>query len=402
MEITGKYSSDEAFENKVRSYLSSFGPEYEIVVWGSGKSCKILIDTIEKSHKVKYIVDINEQLWGEEQSGYEIKAPENLQNEDPKTVKVMIMPFGFARYDIANSLMQFGFTDDSFCFGNEYLVLHNFHYNNQLVIQNVGFFIGSACTLKCRDCIAHLPFYTKNKNTFGPFEIIKNDIDKTFSTIDFVNLITLSTGEIFLHPDINKIIEYLHTYKDRYNFIQTPTNGTVIPKRETLEIMNRCHIGIYISDYSNSIGRKSKIPQLVQILDQYEIVYELFGYLQGGKSEIPIWSDIGDFSTARNRSDYQTEQMYQKCANRAAQIVFDGKLYTCGSAQWGEFGGLYQPDKNSDYADLSQSKTTILRAYFGATKTGYPQVCTRCDGIGPYANAKTVYAGIQVESKKVI
>jgi hypothetical protein len=396
MEITGKYSSDESFEAMVRNYLSSFGPEYEIVVWGSGKSCKILINTIEKTHRIKYIVDINEQLWGGKKSGYEIKAPANLQNEDPNKVKVMIMPFGFVRYDIINALIKYGFNSDSFCFGNEYLVLHNYQYNNQLVIQNVGFFIGSACTLKCRDCIAHLTLYTKNRNAFIPFEMIKSDIDKTFSSIDFVNLITLSTGEIFLHPEIINIIEYLYTYKDRYNFIQTPTNGTVIPKPETLEIMKRCHIGIYISDYSHSIGRKSKIPQLIEVFNQHKIVYEMFDNLQGGKSKIPLWSDIGDFSKARNRDEHETAQMYQKCANRAAQVVFDGKLYTCGSAQWGEFGGLYQANKNSDYADLSQSKTTILRAYFGATKTGYPNVCTQCDGIGPYANTKTVYAGIQV------
>ncbi len=394
MEITGKYSSDEAFKNKVKSFLTSFNPEYEIVIWGSGKSCKILIDAIKNSHTIKYIVDKNEQMLGEKKFGYEIKEPEQLKNEDPKRVKVMIMPFGFVRYDIANLLVQFGFNRDDFCFGNEYLVLHHFQYNNQLVIQNIGFFIGSTCTLKCQGCIAHLELYTKNRNAFIPFELIKRDIDKTFRAIDFINLITLSTGEIFLHPEINKIFEYLYTYKDRFNFIQTPTNGTVIPKRETLEIMSRCHIGIYISDYSHSIGYKSKIPQLIQSLDKYEIEYELFDNLQGGKSEIPLWSDIGSLSITRNKSEDQTAQMYEKCANRAAQVVFDGKLYTCGSAQWGEFGGLYQPE-NNDYANLSQSKITMIRAYFGATETGHPNICTRCNGIGPYANTKTIYAGIQ-------
>ncbi len=395
MELSGKYLSDEAFEKKIDTYLSSFGPDSDIVVWGCGKACRILIKAIRDTHRIKYLVDINKNLWGTKLYGFEVRSPESLEQEEQVKVKVIIVPFGFVRYDIVSALAQYGFNEDSFCFANEYLVLHHFHYHQRIVIQNIGFFIGSACTLKCRDCIAHLAFYTKNRNTFIPFEMIKSDIDETFSNIDFINLITLSTGEIFLHPEINKVFEYLNTYKDRYNFIQTPTNGTVLPKHETLEIMNRCNIGIYISDYSHSIGRKSKIPQLIKIFDQYKVVYEMFDNLQGGKSEIPVWSDVGDFFTARNRSEQQTAQMYQKCANRAAQVVFNGKLYTCGSAQWGEFGGLYQSENNSDYVYLSQNKISILRAYFGATEAGYPHVCTRCDGIGPYANTKTVCAGIQ-------
>ncbi len=396
MELSGKYSSDDAFEHKIDDYLSSFGPSNDIVVWGCGKACRMLIETIQDTHQIRYLVDINEHLWGTKYCGYEIRSPESLRGEDRANLKVIIVPFGFVRYDISGTLVQFGFDEEDFCFANEYMVLHHFHYHHRIVIQNLGFFIGSACTLKCRDCIAHLAHYTRNKNAFVPLDKIKEEIDRTFRIISFINLITLSTGEIFLHPEINRILEYLYTYRDSYNFIQTPTNGTIVPKPETLEVMKQCGIGIYISDYSYVVGKRSKIPQLTAAVKKYEIPHEIFSQLQGGKSEIPVWSDIGDFSSERARCEQATAQMFQRCANRAAQVIYDGRLYTCGSAPWGEFGGLYKPEASSDYAELSQGSIALLRAYFGATETGYPHVCKHCDGIGPYANNRTVYAGIQV------
>ena len=398
MEFTGHVSSDESFQERVGSFLSSFGPESDVVVWGCGKGCEILIDTLRATHRIRYLVDSNDRLWGKRVYGYEVKSPESLRQDRHGNVKVIVVPFGFVRYDIAKVLVQYGFDDEHFCFGNEYLVLHHFHYHRRIVIPNLGFFIGSACTLRCRDCIAHLAYYAKNRNTFIPFETIKRDIDLTFQTVSFINLITLSTGEIFLHPDINRILEYLYTYRDCYKVIQTPTNGTIVPKPETLDVMKRCNIGVYISDYSHVVGKRSRIPQLTALLDQYQIANETFSDLQGGASAIPLWSDIGDFFTERRRSQRETSDMYQRCANRAAQVVYDGRLYTCGSAPWGEFGGLYEPMGGSDYVDLSQGNTAVLRAYFGATETGYPHVCTRCNGIGSYANPKTVYAGIQLNS----
>jgi len=403
MEIVGKCNSNLEFKRKISEYLENFNTSYEIIIWGTGKSCQILIDTIKNTHKIKYIVDIDSTKWKKKFSGISIESPEKLKKENIDNIRIMIMPYSFARYDIVNELVNYGFKDQNYCFGNDYFTLHNYKFENKIVLQNIGFFIGSACNLKCRDCIAHLPFYKENINTSVPFEKIKKDIDNLFSVVDYINLITLSTGEIFLHPELDKIIQYLARFKNKYNFIQTPINGTILPKKRILELMSKNNIGVYISDYSQVVGSKSKIPQVIEAFKKNNVKFEVFKDLQGGKSNELIWSDIGDFSEVRNRSDSETLNVYIKCANRSAQVFFDSKLYTCGSSIWGEFGGLYKSSitENRDYIDIRESeKIEILRTYYGATENGFPNVCRRCNGIGPYSNKKTVLAGIQHKEKK--
>lgn len=399
MELTGPCNSDSEFISRMANYVQQFESHCPIVIWGVGKSCKILIDAIKKTHTISFLVDSNEALWGTTYKGYEIKSPQSLSQRMGK-IKVMIMPFGFERYDIADVLMSYGFKDDEFCFGNEYLVAFNYVKNDKVVLQNLGFLITGVCNLRCRDCIAHIPYYRKGTLKYIPLESVKHDIDTTFSVVDFVNLITLSTGEMFLHPHIDLIFEYLTTYRKRYNIIQTPTNGTILPKQNTLETMHNCGIGVYISDYSNTIGSKSRIPELISLLEQYDVTYETFQTLQGGKSDIPIWSEVGPIGYVRDRSNDETFRIYQSCANRQCQISYGGKMYSCGSAVWAEYGGLYQSDAQSDFSEIRSGKVGVLRAWFGATLKGYPEICSRCNGIGPRVNNKVIPAGVQVEKRE--
>jgi hypothetical protein len=396
MVITSKCNGVEQFEERMRSFWNSFGPQYETVVWGCGKTTSILIDAIRGTHSIAYVVDSDSSKWGTLCCGYNVRSPDTLKRDGTRQIRVFIMPFGFVRHDIIKSLEDMGFGEQHYCFGHEYLVVHSYLTRRQLVVPNIGFFIGSACSLKCRDCLAHLPHYRKNQKTFQSLEDVKRDIDITFSRIHFVNLITLSTGEIFLHPEIDGIFGHLNEYRAQFNYIQTPTNGTILPKEATLKLMRECGFGVYISDYSHAIGSRSKIPALVTSLEEHMVPYELFSDLQGGKAETPIWSDIGSLMELRDRSDEDTARTYDRCSNRLAQVVFNGQLYSCGSAQWGEFGGLYESTTN-DRTDLNAPDLEVLMAYLGVTESGFPAVCRRCNGVGPAANQHTVTAGLQAQ-----
>lgn len=271
MEFSGSYDSDAKFRQAILEYVRRFGPTGDMVLWGVGKSCGILLDCIQATHRIPCLVDSRSELWGQTFRGYEIRAPNALMDLDHRHLKLMILPFGIARHEIADQLRAMGFDNRQFCFGNEYLSLHQFYHHDHLVFQNIGFFIGSACSLRCRDCIAHLADYRKNRNVFVPYHRVKEDIDQAFAEINFINLITLSTGEIFLHPELDRILEHLWTYRHRYHYVQTPTNGTILPRPSTLEIMHKCGVGLYVSDYSHEIGSRSKIPQLIALCRQHDI-----------------------------------------------------------------------------------------------------------------------------------
>jgi hypothetical protein len=235
------------------------------------------------------------------------------------------------------------------------------------------------------------------RNKFFTFDAIKSDVDKFFSAIDYVSLISLSTGEVWLHPDFKLLLEYIsYNYSDKYNNLSIVTNGTVLPKGEVLNAIAATKTRVFISNYSNQLNTKSRISELEAILQDHDIPYEVWNNLQSGRYDTPMFSSIGDIKIKRNRVKDSLIKLYQQCANNACYVVKDGKIFGCGAAPWANAGGLYDPAPE-DSVSLEVNKNQIAEFFIRSGTEKHLPVCDFCDGIGPDVNNTLIPAGAQLK-----
>lgn len=402
MELFGKYNDDEEFKQKAIDFLNIFKCK-DVIVWGVGKSTKTFLNTGNKLN-IKYLVDININLHETYFEGYKIRSPDYIKNEDVDKTIIVIMPYFYDKYFIAQDLESMGYGESSYCFGYDYIIAYSYFNENKVILPTLDIFITSFCTLKCKNCIAHLVYYVQNKNAHIPFDSVKNSIDNIFSVIDYINLLSFSTGEVIMHPDFIKIIEYIATkYINNYRLLHFVTNGTVIPKGNILEILNKYGCHVYISNYSHVIKHRSKIPELIDLFKKNKISFSIFNDFQAGRLKLPCWNDLGNINISHGKSEEEKVNIYHKCTNHTCFVAHENKIYPCGSAPWGAFGGVYEPSpipEDGDYINISSTRKDrldIIKFFLRATTKGYPAICDRCDGIGPFVNKKTILAGEQLK-----
>lgn len=395
MELFAKCSEKE-FGNNVNDFLNIFSNK-KIIIWGAGKATSTLLN-IGIDLDIRYIVDANPELHGNSLEGYPICSTKQIKDEDRERTVIIIMPYSYEKYLIAEDLISMGYNKNAYCFGSDYILAYSFFKKNKVILPSLDLFITSFCNLRCVGCIALLPEYKKNKHTHRSIDYIKKDIDSIFSIVDYIVLISFSTGEVMLHPDFLEIIEYMTKYSNQYRTIHLVTNGTTIPKQTILDGLSKFGCHIYISNYTHSIQERSKLHQLVDLLEINKISYSIFDDFQSGKFEIPKWNDLGDIRTSHKKSEDEKIELYHKCANHNCIVAYDRKIYACGSAAWGAYGGVYDADEG-DYIDINSinGKADIVKFFLRASIKGYPPICDRCDGVGPLVNNKTIPAGIQIK-----
>ncbi|MDR2407736.1 MAG: radical SAM protein [Bacteroidales bacterium] len=409
MEIFGIYQNDEDFISNARTFLRKTKDKW-IIVWGTGKLLDTFLLNKGDDVDIKYFVDTNTVLQGQKVRGYDIRSPEHIRSEDMEKTMVMILVIGYERYLIENDLLLWGIPDYSYCFAFEFLLLNTYFKKSKVIVPMIYFFINSFCNLKCKHCVAHINDFVKNRNKFVPFELIKSDIDSFFKYVNYVGLLSFASGEVLLHPEFGKILHYIcEKYKTRYSTLHFPTNGTILPQVHLLEVLSKYHCHVTIDDYTHAIKDRSKISDLTRLLKRHGVTYSINNTFQSGKYEAPIWDNVGNINISRNRTCEQNTNIYHKCAlSLSCYNMYSGKLYSCGIACWSGFGGLYEPD-GSDYVefppprpnrriipDQQNTALSIIRLYTRATNKGYPAICDKCDGLGPFVNKNKVIAAEQL------
>ncbi len=397
MDLFGKYENDEEFINKAKGFLNEFKNK-ETVLWGKGRITSTLLKFADNLN-IKYIVDNNKDLHGTVFHGYDIVSPENLRNEDKNNTKIIIMPNDCQHRDIAKILANMGFDNNSFCTCRDYLTAHSYFNKNKVVLPNLEFIITSICSLKCKYCIAQIPYFNKNKFYQMPFSTVKENIDRVFNNIDYIGMFQLSTGEVLLHLEADKIIEYIsETYRDKYNELTFVTNGTVIPSEKLLQSLKKNIDFIQISNYIHpDIQKQLKVEKLKKLFDNYNINCFFSNYATG-KLEIR-WNDIGDLSVPKNRSLKENAELYQDCSMQVCKCMFEDKIYPCTVACYASLGGINEPaiDKeNINYVSITGKSLDIVKFYLRAAAKDHPHICDYCNGVGTHVNDRLILAGEQL------
>lgn len=256
----------------------------------------------------------------------------------------------------------------------------------QKSVYRISLDVTHRCNLRCKLCAAHVPEF---EEPWHPaLDYLKNTIDKMFEFIPHMDRLVIAGGEPLIRSDIAEIFEYLLPYKDRIDSrIEIITNGSILPRKELLEVCKRFisqednRQGIYfiVDNYGPKLS--PKLGEIGEILKEYNIPHELRDYYQDLHCD--GWVDFGDFKLKRSREE--AIELFQKCAfpsrlNFCIKI-FDGRIDPCSQSLHCMRLGLY--DEKSEYIDLfddtsiEEKREKLLSWYEIETLTA----CQYCDGM---------------------
>lgn len=191
---------------------------------------------------------------------------------------------------------------------------------NQIRIPFLVYWSGTKCTLKCRDCCNLIPYMPQVS-----FDYLENMRDLFFlSSKVKVDRLQLQGGEIFTHPDVDKIISFAGELP--IPIITLTTNGTVLLSDSTLEVLQKnSRIAITISHYECTTKQRDK---LVEQLKEAKITYHIYEFNQGDST----WFRTGG-PLQHEVSQTKLNHNFVNCLEKSCITMADGFLYFCGKAR---------------------------------------------------------------------
>lgn len=249
-----------------------------------------------------------------------------------------------------------------------------FYCYDSLYVNLAQICITERCTLKCKKCAHACNNVSINANDMS-FDDIKRSADVFFAKYDFVKEFVLIGGEPLLHKDLNKIIEYIgKRYRGNMIMFSITTNGTIVPKDETLKLCKKYDVTIRLSDYSETL------PNLKQHYNKfYDKVRDnkLIVWKTDNKAS---WFDYGFTEFDRGSEPEKLIAAFDSCNTQCREIRKE-KYYYCVMARSVAENMKIDIGKD-DYIDLNEveDRETLLEFQMGYSKKGYLDMCRYCRG----------------------
>lgn len=247
-----------------------------------------------------------------------------------------------------------------------------------------GYIMGQFCSLKCRDCCEHVPYY--QEPVFSRCETVLADCEKIAASCEFIRYIELIGGEPLMNPDFERIVEGLLQIEN-VGYVKIFTNGTIVPNDEILRLLKNQRVVVHMSNYTaQAKGRLlENIYQTMKCLQDHGIPY-LY-------SESREWADWGGFHD-RGRAEEELAYNFSHCFCANCHRVFQGILYRCPHQYAGIRRGLMAYTEG-EYIDLHSCTANELAEKLEAfEKLPFTDGCRRCDM--PF-DCPVVPAGVQLE-----
>lgn len=272
----------------------------------------------------------------------------------------------------------------------EFISVYNVYKYNKVHFSSISFLPSTICNLNCKHCLNFNPyakqFYVRE------WEQLVRDVDLFFSCVDYIMLFHVSGGEPMLYKHTADLIEYIDkTYGDRIGTLRTVTNGTVVPKDETLEKLSKCNVEITVDDYREAVPRfNSRFDQLINKLEEYNIKY----YINKADTWIDLAPDRTDYS---NMSEEAMIKHRDSCSQSWEELR-DGKIYSCNYAAYATVAGIAGEQDLEETYNLekftAEKKKELIEFRLGYTEKGYTNFCRKCRGFTS-ENSEEVEPAIQ-------
>lgn len=370
-------------------FILDWNLETEYVLFGASKECVQFIRSIdhlmgENSLKIKYIVDHSVNGKTTIDNITEISnfyhQTKNLKTNNRNLELIHIDDYDF------NPNQQVIITTD--VFRNEYKELLDkkgvksiwykniasiwpYKYKNKVHIFQTDILVTEKCTLACSYCNMFMPHY--EFPIHREFDTIKSDIDSYFNLVDYVSVFHLVGGEPFLYPHIEDLVRYiLENYNHKIDKLIITTNGTILPKQSTLDLLKENDVILSVSDYTDKLEHIQ--TKVLKVLNAYK-TQNVNHYV---RTEIE-WYDFGDLRIKKNLPTDELIKHFDSCT-APFRGLNDGKFYYCHLNTSAVRTNLFSLN-NNDYVSIDLvSKEDLIRFDLGFTDLGYITFCDNCNG----------------------
>lgn len=243
--------------------------------------------------------------------------------------------------------------------------------------------ITQRCTLKCKLCLAFIPYY---KN---PIDMMYKDaekvIDNYFKIVDSVEIFSITGGEPLLNKDITKIMDKVYEFSDRIEKnIDIVTNGTLSMSEELLKLLSQYaeKTRVIISDYGDL---SKKRDELIAQLEKWNINYRVQNYAGESNWLFDGWVDFSNHSL-KHVTQGEVETQAHKCIFRQGHyyVINDGELHPCSRSYWRMREGIIPKDEKQyinlldTFGDNIQGNRERLEAI---EKLVSLNSCAYCNGV---------------------
>lgn len=271
----------------------------------------------------------------------------------------------FAKPFIARQFYRLALTPYSFYYELMRRLQHRF------IIPQVEFVLTTRCNLRCRDC-ANLIQYYRQPAHFDA-DLILQDLQTLADSTDMIYRVVVMGGEPLLYPDLNKVLMTI-LEMPKIGMIHLVTNGTIIPKAGTLDILSHPRVFVTVSEYPESLAPRRK--KLLQILHDRNIPLKHFP---------PDWLALGGLDHNVPSDARHMSRRFRKCYRAVCNSLYDGQFFICPrSAHGARLGQFELPDH--DFVQIrGRHDLPAMRDELQALgKRPYLAACAHCNGVdGP-------------------
>lgn len=373
--------------NNFKNFIKEWSSDIEYVLFGASKECVQFIRSMDYLMgdgvlKIKYIVD------------HDVKDTTNIDDineissfyHESKDFKSQRKNIKLVHIDDFNGDEKVIITTDEYRETyKKYLEKNNTKYTwyknissiwpllykDKVHIFQTDVLVTERCNLACSYCNMFIPHYKSPKHK-EPNNII-SDIDSYFKIVDYVSVFHLVGGEPFLHPNIEDIINHvLLNYNHKIDKFIITTNGTILPKESTINLLKNNNVILSVSNYTNKLEKlKSKFTRVIETYKTNNIKHYVRNAIE--------WYDFGDLRIKKNLPTEELIKHFDSCT-APFRGLNDGKFYYCHLNTSAVLTNEFQLHDN-DYVKLdSVTKEDLIKFDLGFTELGYITFCDNCNG----------------------
>lgn len=361
-----------------------------------GKRCKRILHNI--GIEIAAFLDNNQSLYDTGCEGSAVLPLSCIQPED-SLVLLTLAHGNVNRENIIVQLTDAGFSNEKknlIDFSDRILSILYWYKAHKVFISGCSAAITQKCSLNCKYCSVFTPYISQPDHV--ALKSLKEDLDAYFSVVDYTGLFNLLGGEPFLYPQLHELLEYIGAkHYDKMDTLELTTNATIIPDNELLDTMNRLHMQVTISDYTNSLPHlKEKVKCFVEKLRLYpDIHISLF--------TVDKWIDFGyEYVDRSDTPDEQLIRFFDTCRT-PCRLLKDKTFYYCANSRFAQDVGLV---KGGDLCnafdlarfDLERDAKRLLEFNMGYSDKGYVELCKRCNG---YLTVNCNFIGVAEQASRL-
>lgn len=250
--------------------------------------------------------------------------------------------------------------------------------NDGWFLRQLDLIITEICTLKCVSCGSLMPYYKCPKNLDE--ETVIHSLENLLSTGCYISLLDMVGGEPFLNQKLMvKILDRFGKNPQIGCFV-TISNGTIVPKRETVEALSRCNKAYVI--FSNYGMLSTKQNEAIKTLQLGRVPCIVIKDEDVTARAGTMWVDYGEVKKyPYSREVFQ--RYFNDCMDaKSCTTMLNGCLYICPRTAHAMNANLLPriPGNFVDFLSRDFDPTTTKNlCQILLHPTVYPEACEYCN-----------------------